>query len=156
MCDKKTGKRRFPFVAVQLATYAKSRRAPDASNSLTRTDLDINPDVGLVAWIPKGEARCIFEPIDLQKGWLAAKTAAELREWQKTDFTYRPSDYDTATRSLQRGGLIEDPIIAQIHAADSTAKLNEIYYAAGTAWNDRHRAAGEARKRLITAGIPTA
>ena len=76
--DKKTGKLHFDSQSIQLAVYANAKRY-DPETGL-RAELGASYRWGILAHIPKGEARCDLYLIDLRIGWAAAKLAGKVRE----------------------------------------------------------------------------
>lgn len=76
--DKKTGKLHLDSQCIQLAIYANAKRYDPETGE--RTALDVSTEFGIIAHIPKGEARCVLHRIDLRVGWAAAKLAGKVRE----------------------------------------------------------------------------
>lgn len=76
--DKKTGKLHFDTQAIQLALYANAKRYDPETGE--RADLGASFEWGVLAHVPKGEARCDLYLIDLRIGWAAAKLAGKVRE----------------------------------------------------------------------------
>jgi hypothetical protein len=85
----------------------------------------------------------------LRAGYLAVKTAVDADFWRHADFTVKHDPADDAMYQLKTGGLIEDPLIAQIRAASEIAALEEIWRLNQHAWNDKHTAAAAAHKREL-------
>lgn len=145
--DKKTGELRWLGFAVQLFCYATGR----LYKPLTATEaergplLGVSDEVGIVAHIPRGEARCELAPVNLKRGRQLAAMAWDQREARSWD--------DVRLASLKdMGDLIGDPIIAQLEACSTVDELNAVYYANKARWTDAHKAAGD-RIRDRWAGV---
>lgn len=75
--DKKTGTMHWTEVSIQLAIYARGKGYDHTTGE--RTSLDMSPQWGIVAHIPKGKGEAILYLVDLHAGWELAKIAAKAR-----------------------------------------------------------------------------
>ncbi len=78
--DKKTGTLHFDEHAIQLAIYARGKGYDHTTGE--RTSLDVSPQWGLLAHIPRGEAKCTLYLVDLHAGCAGAKLAGQVREYR--------------------------------------------------------------------------
>lgn len=145
--DKKTGRLDLLSFTVQQAIYANSYHYDPETGD--RAELDVNKNVALVVHIPAEEGTCTVIPVDIRAGYQAVKTAAEADFWRHADFRVKHDEADDAQYNLQRGGLIEDALIAQIRAAANAEALNELWRLNRHAWTERHTAVGNAHLRTL-------
>lgn len=68
-------------IAQQLAVYAHGALYDPATG--TRTPLNVNLSVGLVAHLPAGQARCDLYTVRIDHGWEAAHISARARAFRK-------------------------------------------------------------------------
>jgi hypothetical protein len=148
--DKKTGKLRWLSHEIQEAMYATGKYYDPETGE--RSDLpDINTDVGIVAHIPAGGGQCDLYPVDLTIGLATARLAAFVTLHRDRVRTMKPTpldedETDTAIANLVKGGLIADPIAAEISAAQSYQQLDDVWRSNKSRWTDEHTEA--AKKRL--------
>lgn len=124
--DKKTGKSpHFPEHVIQLATYAHSEGYDYRTGE--RTALDVSPKWGIVAHIPKGQARTDLYLVDLAAGWEAAKLAEKVRAHRtRKDLakpfptTPLPAEPVAATASAE----VVEPVVVEV-APVVTPEVNE-------------------------------
>lgn len=84
IADIKTGQHEMKFphgVCTQIAMYARGHMY-DAANGRTGylPDMGVSTDVGLLIWLPSGQARCELHLLDLTVGWELAQTASKVRD----------------------------------------------------------------------------
>lgn len=68
-------------IAQQLAVYAHGALYDPATG--TRTPLNVNLSVGLVAHLPAGAGRCHLYQVNLDHGWEAAQLSSRARAYRK-------------------------------------------------------------------------
>lgn len=76
--DKKTGTLHPLSCAIQLAVYARAELYDHTTG--VRTALDVSPQWGVVAHIPRGTGTATLYLVDLHAGWEAAKLALAVRQ----------------------------------------------------------------------------
>jgi hypothetical protein len=81
--DKKTGKMNPYEFGIQFSTYANGDAYDVYTDERTAIHPDLNPDWGMVIWMPALEGKTILKMIDLRVGYEDAKRAAEVRDAQK-------------------------------------------------------------------------
>lgn len=137
--DKKTGKLHLDSQCIQLAVYANAKRYDPETGE--RSDLGASFEWGILAHIPKGEARCVLHRIDLRVGWAAAKLAGKVREHRtRKDIghvfpTVEPTEpasdaldvvtFDVTVTGSPAEGVTDLKIIATDAAAPALAKIAE-------------------------------
>ena len=89
--DLKTGKSEADYplaTAVQIAIYAHAQRYDPATGERTPLHADLDDTTGLLVHLP-ATGGCQVIPLDLVKGWRAARLAAEvhheIRKWKPAD-----------------------------------------------------------------------
>lgn len=78
--DKKTGTLHLGQHGIQLAIYARGKTYNYRTGE--RGALDVSPQWGIVAHVPKGKGTAAAYLVDLHAGWNAAKLAAEVRKYR--------------------------------------------------------------------------
>lgn len=152
--DKKTGRENMHSVLIQMAIYANSvlydpatgARAP--LNSLCdAVDLKrypVNLKHALYVHIPKGEGTTRFVEADIEKGYAAARLAAQVREFLRTkDGLLRDADAD-----LERAARTE-AAFELIKGASVMAELGGAYEMYKDVWTQQMTDLGN---RLIEQG----
>lgn len=99
VADLKSGKseNEYPLATtIQIATYANGLRYVDGERTPLHPDLDLT--VGLLLHMPPSGG-CEVIPLDLERGWRAAKIAAvihhDIRKWKKKDLILPASFFDS-------------------------------------------------------------
>lgn len=94
--DLKTGAHddNYPLgVSTQIGTYANAHRYDPETGERSELHPDLDTSVGLLIHMPaRGEGIRVF-PLDLNRGWYAAKYAAgvhEIRKWKAADLRGEP------------------------------------------------------------------
>lgn len=92
IADLKTGAElsySWPSFAVQLAGYSRATavyrqgKAPDGSLDERLPMPEVDQEVGLVIWLPAGEARCELHLVDLTTGWAGFELSLDVRAWRR-------------------------------------------------------------------------
>jgi len=92
IADLKTGAElsySWPSFAVQLAGYSRATaiyrqgRALDGSEDERAPMPAVDQEVGLVIWLPAGEARCELHLVDLTAGWAGFELSLAVRAWRR-------------------------------------------------------------------------
>jgi hypothetical protein len=81
--DKKTGKMNPYEFGIQFSTYANGDAYDVYTDERTVIHHDLNPDWGMVIWMPALQGKTILKMIDLRVGYQDAIRAAEVRDAQK-------------------------------------------------------------------------
>lgn len=71
-------------IAIQLAIYAHGQGLWNNSTKALDPMPKVNQSVGLVIWLPVGEAKATLYAVNIAAGWEAAKLCQEVRNWRKT------------------------------------------------------------------------
>lgn len=83
IADKKTGAALHAWeFGIQLSTYSHGDAYDVYTDKRTEIHPDLNPDWGMVIWIPALKGKTILKMIDLKQGWRDAKAAAYVRDGQ--------------------------------------------------------------------------
>lgn len=90
--DLKTGKSEADYplaTAIQLAIYAHGKRYDPATGERTPLDEHLDLTTALLVHMPAATGGCDVIPLDIEKGWQAARLAAEVhhdvRKWKPAD-----------------------------------------------------------------------
>jgi hypothetical protein len=81
--DKKTGKMNPYEFGIQFSTYANGDAYDVYTDKRSVIHPDLNPDWGMVIWMPALQGKTILKMIDLRVGYEDAKRAAAVRDAQK-------------------------------------------------------------------------
>lgn len=111
-------------IAMQLAMYSRSTPYSFRDAARTPWPWQINQDQGLIIHLPAGTGKCELHWIDIQAGWAAVQTAAEVRGWRNkrdwlTPYTPKPV-----------------PVADRVRAARTLAELTDMWHAAQVAGED--------------------
>lgn len=147
--DKKTGKLHPEQFAVQFSGYANGMiydPETDERFELEEQFGPINRKWAFVAWTPagdakNGDARTLLYPIDIEKGYQAAKVAAWVRDYQNSG--------DLMGRALNPVALARARAAELVSAVTTKAELLEVYGQFEDIWTPELTEAGGQR---ITAG----
>lgn len=132
--DKKSGKLHPEQFAVQFAGYANGELylpETDERVSLESQFGPINRKVAFVAWTPadaakNGDPRTLLYPIDIEKGYIAAKVAAWVRDYQNSG--------DLMGRALNPVMLERRRAAELIEECSTKDELLEVYTAFADVW----------------------
>jgi hypothetical protein len=81
--DKKTGKMNPYEFGIQFSTYANGEAYDVYTDERSVIHPDLNPEWGMVIWMPALQGKTLLKMIDLRVGYEDAKRAAEVRDAQK-------------------------------------------------------------------------
>ena len=99
VADIKTGNVEFGKgkIAQQLSKYTTSKGYDIATGE--RRDLKLSKTVGLLIWLPQGQAKCVITPVDLILGQRGNKLSTEVRAWRNEGKAAFDIKIDLATPS---------------------------------------------------------
>lgn len=152
IADKKTGRNINGLgFCCQFAPYSRGKVYDVKTGE--RTDLTqftggepINLEWALLFEVHDGMCRTRRVPIGDDKGYKAARAAAEVRDMQKWNAL---ANIDKAFKTTKGDDVRERGIIRRINEARFPEELMAIWYQWGkTAWSDEITAAGKAKKEL--------
>jgi hypothetical protein len=87
VADIKTGQHepKYPHgVALQIAMYSRGWTYTPAAGRLVDLREHVDQERGVLIWLPSGKSTCEVYWLDIAAGWEMAKTAARVRDWQKS------------------------------------------------------------------------
>ena len=150
IADVKTGSIEYGAgaIAMQLAVYAHSRLYNPRTGE--RTPLDVHQDKAVVIHLPAGTGTCTLHWVNITAGWEAVQHATWVRAWRARKNLIAPADTPAAISNLAQAGLIDDPIEAQIDAAQTVLDLTRVWAENVRAWTDQHTQQAVARKAQLT------
>lgn len=137
-------------MALQLALYAHGMVYDPATHQ--RSPLPgVSGERGLIIHVPRGEGVAALHWIELREAWQMVPLAKAARAWRTRRNLMQPFNDAAALANLAEGGLIEDPIGAQIAAAPTVDALNALWHQyATTGWTAEHTAQAAARKAALS------
>lgn len=139
--DIKTGGIEFGLrkIAMQLAVYADSKRYDTATGE--RSELQVDPNFGLVIHLPAGERRCELVWLDLVEARRALDLARSVWAWRKA-----------GADGLRVG---EPPALGSLLAmAGDLNSLNELWAGNAHRWNDQLTEIARRRRAELEAITP--
>jgi hypothetical protein len=139
--DLKTGSIDYGAAKIssQLAGYSRSRLVNLDTGK--RSDHDARTDVGLVVWLPQGQAKCELIWVDLDTGWRGVELAMKVRDWRrvKSGDVFRPYQQE------------DDELAAKIATAGSLEELRELWSAQLKKFTPQHKAAAKEKAAALAA-----
>jgi hypothetical protein len=115
--DKKTGKMNPYEFGIQFSTYANGDAYDVYTDERTQIHPDLNPEWGMVIWMPALQGKTILKMIDLRLGYQDAIRAAEVRDAQK-DRSLRdapPGFFRKRRAALLHTALLDAPDMATLY-----------------------------------------
>jgi hypothetical protein len=132
VADIKTGSIDYtgPKIAMQLALYSRSRLYDIRTGR--RTDLDVQPDRGLVLHLPAGSGECTWRWSDLDAGWEGVEVCRQVWRWR-------------SRKGLLEASPPQVDLFDRITSCADLDSLRALWAAHQATWGEQHTAAAKAR-----------